>query len=192
MHIHGAEIPDILISPNHVQQVLPAVHPARVAHQQLHQVELLGGQLHGDPVPAGRPLPRVEDNVACGQLIAASLLLGSPGPAEQSPHPGFQLQDVEGLCEIVVRAALKTHELVCVLALGRQHDDGHVGKLPDLHTGLQPVHLRHHHIQNDEVEPSLPGQLQRRRAIVGALHLVAFVFQIEFHTLYQGLFVIHH
>ena len=77
MHIHGAEIPDILISPNHVQQVLPAVHPARVAHQQLHQVELLGGQLHGDPVPAGRPLPRVEDNVACGQLIAASLLLGS-------------------------------------------------------------------------------------------------------------------
>ena len=29
MHIHGAEIPDILISPNHVQQVLPAVHPAR-------------------------------------------------------------------------------------------------------------------------------------------------------------------
>ena len=38
----------------------------------------------------------------------------------------------------------------------------------------------------------IPGQLQRRRAIVGALHLVAFVFQIEFHTLYQGLFVIHH
>ena len=124
-----------------------------------------------------------------GDLTVAG---GGAGVADGRPHTGQQLIGAKGLGEIVVRAALKPHELVCVLALGRQHDDGHVGKLPDLHTGFQPVHLRHHHIQNDEVEPSLPGQLQRRRAIVGTLHLVALVFQVEFHTLYQGLFVIHH
>ena len=191
MHIHRAVISGVGVAPHHIHQVLPAVHPPGVPHQQLDQVIFLGGEFHRFPVPNSHPFLGIQGELADGQQ-ASLTPLDPGGPPQQCPDTGLQLQNVEGLGEIVVRAALKTHELVGVLALGRQHDDGHVGKLPDLHAGLQPVHLRHHHIQNDEVEPSLPGQLQRRRAVIGALHLVALIFQVEFHALYQGLFVIHH
>ena len=129
--------------------------------------------------------------MACGQLIAASLLLGSPGPAEQSPHPGFQLQDVEGLCEIVVRPALEADDLVRVLPLGGEHDDRHVGELPDAHACLEAVDLGHHHVQDDQVEAPLPGQLHRFLSVIGVLDLVALVLQVELDALYQHPLVVH-
>ena len=44
LDVHRAVVTDILIAPHHVEQVLPAVHPARVAQQQLHQVKFPGNE----------------------------------------------------------------------------------------------------------------------------------------------------
>ena len=104
----------------------------------------------------------------------------------------YQLFIIKRLDDIIVRSQLQSQYLVKGLSLGCQKDHRYRSLFPNLPASLISVHLRHHHIQNDEVEPPLPGQLQRRRAVIGALHLVALVFQVEFHTLYQGLFVIHH
>ena len=114
-----------------------------------------------------------------------------PGAAQQGPHPGLQLQDVEGLGDIVVRPALKADDLVRVLAAGGEHDDGHVGELSDAHAGLEPVDLGHHQVQDDQVEIPLPGQLHRLLAVVAGLHLIALVLQIEGNSLDQDLLVIY-
>ena len=147
MHIHGAELPDILVAPHQVEQVLPAVHPPRVLHQQGHQVELLGGELHLLPVPPGRPLAEIQGDGPLGEPVRLPLLLGGGArPAQQRPDTGLQLQNVEGLGDVVVRPALEADDLVRVLAFGGEHDDGHVGELPDLHARLEPVDLRHHQV----------------------------------------------
>src|SRR5699024_12768906 len=52
-----------ILAPHHVEQVFPGVHPAGVAHEQLHQVELLGGELHALPVLPGGPRVRVQGDV---------------------------------------------------------------------------------------------------------------------------------
>ena len=118
--------------------------------------------------------------------------LRAGGPPQQRPNPGLQLQNVEGLCNVVIRSALKAHQLVRVLALGGEHDDGHIGELPDPHTCLLPVQLRHHHIQNDEIEAAVACQLHGGGTVIGALHLVPLVFQIKLHALDQGFFIVYH
>ena len=191
MDIHRPVVPGVGIAPHHVHQILPAVHPPGIAHQQLDQIVLLGGQIHGLSIPDGHPLLRVQGQVPRGQ-DGAPVPLRAGGPPQQRPNPGLQLQNVEGFCNIVIRSALKAHQLVRVLALGGEHDDGHIGELPDPHTCLLPVQLRHHHIQNDEIEAAVAGQLHGGGTVIGTLHLVPLVLQIEFHAFDQQLFVINH
>ena len=119
-------------------------------------------------------------------------LLSGPGAPQEGPDPGLQLQDVKGLGDIVVGPALKAHDLVRVLPLGRQHDDGDVGELPDAHTGLEAVDLGHHQVQKDQVEAPLPGQLHRLLAVAAHLHLIALVLQVELDTLDQHLLVVYY
>src|SRR5699024_4361375 len=128
----------------------------------------------------GRPGIRVQGDVPDDQLAATAHLLGSHAcPAEQGPHTGFQLQDVERLGNIVIRPTFKADDLVGVLAAGGEHDDGHVGKLPNPHTGLKSVDFGHHQVQDDEVEAAPPGQLHRLFTVVAHFHLVAFALQVE-------------
>ena len=108
------------------------------------------------------------------------------------PEPAAQLQNIEVFFYIVVRPAVKTHQLVRILAFGREHDDGHIREFPDAHTGFQPVDLGHHHIQNDKVVFPAAGQLHGGATVIDPLHLVALMLQIELDTLDEQSFVIHH
>jgi len=110
----------------------------------------------------------------------------------RGPHPGLQLQNVEGLGDVVVRPTLEADDLVGVLAAGGEHDDGHVGELPDAHTGLEPVDLGHHQIQDDEIEGAAAGQLHRLLPVIARLHLVALALQVELDALDQHLLVVYH
>ena len=79
-----------------------------------------------------------------------------------------------------------------ILSAGGEHDDGHRGEFADAHTGGQPVHLRHHQVQDDEVEALAPGQLDGGRAVEGSLDLIALVLKVEFDALDEQLLVVHH
>ena len=195
MHVHGAVLPGVGIAPDLVEQLLPAVHPLGVLHEQLQQVELPGGELHRDPFLPGAPGGAVDGESPQGEFSRLFLLLlppGGRGPAEQGLHPGLDLQNVEGLGDIVVRPVLKAQELVRVLPPGGEHDDGHGGKGTDLHAGLQAVQLRHHQVQNNEVILRGPGHVHRLAAVVAHVHLVSLVLQVEPDALDHNLFVIYH
>ena len=127
-----------------------------------------------------------------GDPAAPRLLLGHARPAEKGPNAGLQFQNVEWLGDIVIRPALKSHQLVGILPPGSEDDNGHSGKFPNAHTGLKPVQPRHHQIQQDQVKGPLPGQVHGGLAVIAHLHLIALVFQIELDALHQYLLVVHH
>ena len=53
----------------------------------------------------------------------------------------------------------QAQDLIHVLALGSQHDDGNIGKFPDFAAGGQTVHFRHHHVQHHQIRMNLIQQL---------------------------------
>ena len=191
MHVHRAVVAGVGIAPHKIHQSLPAVHPPGVFHQQLQQIVLLGGQVDGLAVPDCHPLLGIEAQVAHRQQCPGHI---APACAalEQRPDAGLQLKNVKRLGHIIVRTAGETHQLVGVLAAGRQHDDGHVGKLPDLHARLRARQHRHHQIENDQVEVVLLRQFHGGVPIIGGGDFIPLVLQIERDSLHQQLLVIHH
>ena len=107
---------------------------------------------------------------------------------EGSSKPAYGMETIGGL---IIRSQLQSQHLVEHLALGGEHDDRHVGELPDAHTGLEPVDLGHHQVQNNQIEIPLPGQLHRLLTVVAGFHLIALIFQVKGDPLYQDALVVH-
>ena len=193
MDVHRAVLPGILVAPYQVQQLFPAVNPVGVFHQQLQQIKLPGGELHGVAVLPGGPGRTVQGQSPQGQpLVRARLPPGGGGPAQQRLDPGLDLQNIKGLCDVVSRPVLKPQELVRVLPPGGEHNDGDGGECPDLHAGLQPVQLRHHQVQNNQVVLVGPGQLHRLTAIVAHIHGISLVLQVKPDAFHHLLFIVNH
>ena len=77
MHIHRAVISGVGVAPHHIHQILTAVHPPGIAHQEFNKIVFLGGQVHSLPAPDGNPFLRVQGQVPSCQY--ASLLALNPG-----------------------------------------------------------------------------------------------------------------
>jgi hypothetical protein len=96
-------------------------------------------------------------------------------------HPGRQRDRIDGLRNIVDGAFLETTLFVHALAFGGQEDDRDVGGSRirlQLAAYRIAVHLRHHHVQQNEIGASgLPGNPHRVTAIVGELDLIAVLQQ---------------
>ena len=66
-------------------------------------------------------------------------------------YAGHHLEGIEGLCDIVIRADVQPQDLVVVLALCGEDNDGDGAFLADLERGADPIQTRHHDIDNQEV-----------------------------------------
>ena len=124
-------------------------------------------------------------------VFLGGLFLSAGAPAKKRPDAGLQLENIERLGEIIVRAVLKAHELVHVLRARRQHDDRHVRKLADLAAGLQPVDLWHHDVQHDQLDLRIVRQRDGLPAVAARDDLVAVVLQIEFDSLDDDVLIVH-
>ena len=120
--------------------------------EQLHNVELLFGQVHRLAVLVEAP-GAVVDNKPLVELHLG-LALAALLPAQVGGHPGAQLIQVEGLDNVIVAPGLKAQYLVRRFDPGGQKENGagYVG--PDSAADLQPVHIRHADIQQDQVGPA--------------------------------------
>ena len=192
MHVHGAGVALIIVAPDQIQQAFAAVNAAGVAHQKLDQVELLHRQLHVLPVLAGAAALGIDADMPAPEHRVLLRRGGHAGAAQQRADARLELQDVEGLGHIVVRAGLKAHQQVCALAAGREHDDRHGGEAADLLAGLQAVLFRHHQIQHDQVVAARAGQLHGLLAVVAGVHGISLVFEVEFDSLDKQALVVDH
>lgn len=99
--------------------------------------------------------------------------------------PGLDLQNVKGLRDVIVRAVLQAQNLIHIIALGRQHDNRHIGKLANLLADLKAVQLWKHHIQKYDIILLRSGILQGLLAIVGAVHFHIVLLQAEPESLHN-------
>ena len=95
------------------------------------------------------------------------------GAAQQRADAGLQLQNVEGLGQIIIRAMVEAYQLVHVIGFGSEHDDGHIREFPDLLAHLKPIEFWQHDIKQYDIISILPRHSQRFLAVIRAVNLHA-------------------
>ena len=137
------------------------VDPARMAHEQQQDIVLNRRQVHSLPVQSHGFRLVVHGDGADGQLVGLLLHAAQGGiPAQLGAHTCQHLDGVEWLGDVVVCADVQSQDLVGVLALGGEEDDGNIVLLPELGGGGDAVHLRHHDVHQDKMDGVLAYNLQ--------------------------------
>ena len=109
-----------------------------------------------------------------GEHQPAFFAVGAPGAAQDCPDPGDHLFEAERLGDVVVTPHGQAGDLVVGAVAGGQEDDRQLATLvaqPASHR--ETVHVRQHHVEYQQVGAFGLGQLQRRCAVTGGVHLEA-------------------
>ena len=104
--------------------------------------------------------------------------------------PSHDLQRVEGLGDIVVRADGKAHDLVGVRDLCRQHNDGKIIAFPDFLADMETVDIGKHDVENRKIRQRFLKAGQGICPIIKFVNRVAVVFQINIEKVGDLFFVI--
>ena len=191
MDVHGADIAAVhgLVAPHIGQQRFPAVYLVGIAHQKFQQVKFLGCQVNlplSYEYPAAfrvhLKVPLTNDAIVGLFFFQAPVLGAAP---YDCLNPGLDFQDIKGLAYIVIRPILQSKNLIHVPALSGQHDNRHVGKLPDGLADLITVQFWKHHIQKDDIVLCLFSQFHCLLAVICTIHFHAILFQAEADTFYN-------
>ena len=94
-------------------------------------------------------------------------------------HPGQHLLRLERLGDIVVRPHFQAGYLVLQLPLRGEHDDGHLGGLPDLPAHGPAIHGGKHDVQHHQVGLDGVELLQPLQAVPGHMAGHALLLQVQ-------------
>src|SRR5699024_11237612 len=90
------------------------------------------------------------------------------GAAEDGADAGDDLFEAEGLGHIVIAADGQTGDLVRGVITRGEEDDGSVhADLAQAASDGEAVHVRQHHVEDEEVDVGMFGQAQGRGAVGG-------------------------
>ena len=97
----------------------------------------------------------------------------------------------ERLGDVVVGAHLEAGDLVDLVPLGGQHDDRHLaaGAKPPAH--LDPIQLREHDVEDDQIETLFAETIQGFLPIHGPHHLITFLAERVGEKRLHGLLIVH-
>ncbi len=134
------------------------------------------------------PLPLALDLAPIGDLeVVPALLL------QARPDPRLEQHRIEGLGQVVLGAELDAAEHAVELVEGRDHDHRQVAKRGvglDLPEHAIAVELRHHDVEQDEIDRLLGQHPQGRRAVESRDRIVAEQLQLLLEQVdVQGLIV---
>ena len=155
----------------------------------VQQLQLLGRRV--DLLPVHDQLVGVQVN---HQLVERQPLAGVVGdlrPPQDGVDAGDELLHLKGLDHVVVRPHLQALDAVEHLALGRQHDDGHLAGLPDLGADGPAVHHRQHDVQQDQVRHLLLEFLDGLSAVSGDADVKALLHQVHMDQVTDIAVVLH-
>src|SRR5262245_40652516 len=155
-----------------LEQFLARNQLARRREEDSQQVEFSRGHFDQPAVATDGPGTDFEDDVADGENIFDNF-----GARLRSTQDGVdsrqQLSGVEGLGQVVVGADFQTDDAVDIVAARGQHDDGHLRLRSKPSQDFDAVHLRHHHVQNDEGKVAAERLLESVLAVMRNLHAKA-------------------
>src|SRR5215207_5450456 len=110
------------------------------------QLELAGGEL--ERVSGFRDLRLAEVNMDVAKLVASRVSAVCRAAPQLGLDPRKQLDHLEWLRDVVVRAELQAHDLVDNLPSSRQHDYGHVhASSAPLAQDVEPIDVWQHDVE---------------------------------------------
>ena len=191
MNIHGPFIPRIILSPDQLEKLRPAVDLSRIGHQKLQKLKFLSGQIDFTPADLNSAIVLVKPYITVYDDVFLHVLLRSSGSAENRLDSCLDLQNVERLRDIVICAVFKAEDLIHILSLCRQHDNRHIRKLADLPADVHPIHHRKHQIQKNHIVGILLCLLQSFAPVIGRIHFIVVLLKAEANSLYNQLLIVH-
>ena len=125
VHVQGAGLADVVISPDPVEDLLPGEGDAGVFHQQGQEFELLVGEFDLPLALAHLHPAGVQPQVRRAEHLWP--LLGPAAAAEDGLYPGGELEDAKGLGDVVVGPQIQPPHLVDLGVLGGHQNHRHPG-----------------------------------------------------------------
>ena len=176
MHIDRARVAEVVKAPDIVQELCAGKDPVRALGQEIQQLDLLGRRIDMLARDDEFVSLLIDDQVVKGQLAA---VIGGQA-AQHSAHARDHLAHFKRLYNVVVGAKFQAGYLIHGLALGRNHDDRHVGaRLADLADDLPAVHDRHHYIKQHHVRIFCLPLGQADRAVLGLGNFIALALKVQ-------------
>ncbi len=177
VHVHGALLDIDVAAPDLIQQLAAGVGAFLVGHEELQQPVLGGAHLGGGAVDGHPVADRIEDQAVDLQRTVALHVAGATQHGFQARH---QFARREGLGDVVVGAGFQPLDLVVLVALGREHDDGDgVGQLVALEAAgqFQAGGAGQHPVEQDEIGLAIDDQGVGVLAVVRLQAFIARHFQ---------------
>ena len=112
-------------------------------------------------------------------------------PAQDRADARDELEHGEGLGNKIVRPVDETDDAVILRIFRGQHDDGHLGKLPDRLADLKPVVAGQHHIQEHHIVLPFLRLFDRLVSIICEVYFHSILFQTEPDALYDQFFIVN-
>ena len=178
MHVDRPVAHDHVAAPNVCENFLPREYLLRFRTEQAQQLELLARKRQLTALAKDQiALPIDHD--------AARLPVGISGRRvesfEHGLDPAEQHPDMDRLGDIVVGARIEPGNLGIVLAPSRQKGYQRPAQRvvgANLAAGFDPVHLGHHHVEQNQMRHDAQRRLNRLASVRGRKYLVVLLFQI--------------
>ena len=169
MDVDRARLAVVRAAPERLEQHLARVDAARVRGERAQQLELDVRELHGRPAHLDRAPREVDaEAVDLDHVTLARVVAGRGRAAQERAHAAAELPDRERLRDVVVGAELEPEHLVELVVAGGEHDDRHGALRAQPLADLEPVELREHHVEHDQVD-RLVAELPQRLLAVARL-----------------------
>src|ERR1017187_6355176 len=159
---------------------------ALIAHHVFEDAEFLGGEVDGFGAA-----DHLAANAVEGELGHLQAFGGGLAAAQQSADAGQELDEGEGLDQIIVGALFQALDAILEGAAGAQDQYRRPGfAVADLFQNLQTVHVGEHAVQNHQVVIGGVNALQRGAAGKYRIHRVSSAFQAPAEEVGDALFVL--
>ena len=168
MPVDHALVPVEIRAPYPLDEQVARHRASLFAQQQLEYFCLLGTQIHRVAVHRYRARGRIHQDIRVAELTRAQ-----PQPAGP-PHERLRLchqhRKRKRLRDVIVRARAESCQRVTLLPKCRDENDRYVALLPHRFADLQPVQMRHHNVQHQQVKRLLLCQHERPFAVIRRCH----------------------
>jgi hypothetical protein len=157
--------------------------------EEFEQRELRAGQADRPVASAYFPGRGIECEVGVGQYRAVD---ARGGTAEQSPQPGQQLLQGEGLAEIVVGPGVESGDAVGDGVARGEDEDGYVvAGRTESSARRDAVQPRHHHVEDHSIGVSGRNAAESLLAVLGEVDFVPVEDQRPAQGVTDSLVVVH-
>src|SRR3990172_1021603 len=166
---------------------------ARAARERLEQQKLGHRQRQELALPRGLITCEIQLELSERELLLRLLarFLEEREATEHHFDPREELSHRERLYQVVVTPELEPEHAIELLVPGGQEDDREdFGEPPDLPAQLEPVHARHHDVQDQDVGKPVGELLPGRLAVGIEVHAVSLPLQSVAHRLADVLLVV--